>query len=84
MPFHATTAAGADRALDERFDSLQFRNPVMPGATASGFVLTNLDEGVKVVDVDRLAGATPGASPSSQSTRASKQPACGSTSTSSS
>ena len=33
--FHATTADGADRALDERFDSLQFRNPVMPGATAS-------------------------------------------------
>ena len=53
--FHATTAAGADRALDERFDSLQFRNPVMPGATASGFVLTNLDEGVKVVDVDLIA-----------------------------
>ena len=53
--FHATTADGADRALDERFDSLQFRNPVMPGATASGFVLTNLDEGVKVVDVDLIA-----------------------------
>ena len=53
--FHATTADGADRALDERFDSLQFRNPVMPGATVSGFVLTNLDEGVKVVDVDLIA-----------------------------
>ena len=53
--FHATTADGADRALDERFDSLQFRNPIMPGATVSGFVLTNLDEGVKVVDVDLIA-----------------------------
>ena len=53
--FHATTADGADRALDERLDSLQFRNPVMPGATVSGFVLTNLDEGVKVVDVDLIA-----------------------------
>jgi LssY C-terminus len=51
--FHDTTAA--DRALDERFESLQFRNPVMPGATVSGFVLTNLDEGVKVVDVDLIA-----------------------------
>ena len=40
--FHATTADGADRALDERFDSLQFRNPIMPGATISGFVLTDL------------------------------------------
>ena len=27
----------------------------MPGATVSGFVLTNLDEGVKVVDVDLIA-----------------------------
>ena len=53
--FHATTGDGADRPLDERFDSLQFRNPVMPGATVSGFVLTNLDEGVKVVDVDLIA-----------------------------
>ena len=53
--FRATTADGADRALDERFDSLQFRNPIMPGATVSGFVLTNLDEGVKVVDVDLIA-----------------------------
>ena len=53
--FQATTADGADRALAERFDSLQFRNPIMPGATVSGFVLTNLDEGVKVVDVDLIA-----------------------------
>lgn len=53
--FHATTADGADPALDERFDSLQFRNPVMPGATVSGFVPTNLDERVRVVDVDLIA-----------------------------
>jgi hypothetical protein len=53
--FHATTADGADRAVDGRFDSLQFRNPIMPGTTVSGFVLTNLDEGVKVVDVDLIA-----------------------------
>jgi hypothetical protein len=44
-----------DQALDERFDELQFRNPVMPGATVSGFVLTNLDEGLKAVDVDLIA-----------------------------
>jgi hypothetical protein len=42
-------------ALDERFDSLQFKNPIMPGASVSGFVLTNLDEGVKAVDVDLIA-----------------------------
>jgi hypothetical protein len=44
-----------DQALDKRFDDLQFRNPVMPGATISGFVLTNLDEGQKAVDVDLIA-----------------------------
>jgi hypothetical protein len=43
------------QTLDERFDELRFRNPVMPGATVSGFVLTNLDEGVKAVDVDLIA-----------------------------
>lgn len=53
--FHAATTDGAGRALDERFDSLQFKNPIMPGATVSGFVLTNLDEGAKVVDVDLIA-----------------------------
>jgi len=45
----------ANQALDEKFDSLQFRNPIMPGMTASGFVLTNLDEGIKAVDVDLIA-----------------------------
>jgi hypothetical protein len=44
-----------NQALDQRFDGLQFRNPVMPGATVSGFVLTNLDEGQKAVDVDLIA-----------------------------
>jgi hypothetical protein len=43
------------QALDQRFDELQFRNPIMPGATVSGFVLTNLDEGMKAVDVDLVA-----------------------------
>jgi hypothetical protein len=52
--FHSTYD-DANHAADERFDSLQFRNPIMPGATASGFVLTNLDEGVKAVDVDLIA-----------------------------
>ena len=35
-------------ALDRHFRELAFRNPVLPGATASGFVLTNLDEGIKL------------------------------------
>lgn len=45
----------ANRPLDRRFDSLQFENPIMPGATVSGFVLTNRDEGTKAVDVDLIA-----------------------------
>jgi hypothetical protein len=45
----------ANHALDEKFDSLQFKNPIMSGVTASGFVLTNLDEGIKAVDVDLIA-----------------------------
>jgi len=35
--------------LGRRFRQLAFRNPVLPGATTSGFVLTNLDEGFKLV-----------------------------------
>ena len=42
-------------AIERTFQELAFRNPVPPGATASGFVLTNLDEGVKMVQVDLVA-----------------------------
>jgi hypothetical protein len=41
--------------LERRFRQLAFRNPVPPGATTSGFVLTNLDEGVKMVQLDLFA-----------------------------
>ena len=42
-------------ALDRHFRRLAFRNPVAPGATTSGFVLTNLDEGFKFVNLDLVA-----------------------------
>jgi hypothetical protein len=42
-------------ALDRRFRELAFKNPVLPGATVSGFVLTNLHEGVKLVQIDLFA-----------------------------
>jgi hypothetical protein len=43
----------ADRdAVAERLARKAFRNPVPPGGTSSGFVLTNLDEGVKMVQLD--------------------------------
>ena len=41
--------------LEKRFGELAFRNPIPPGKTVSGFVLTNLDEGVKMVHVDLIA-----------------------------
>jgi hypothetical protein len=49
--FH-TRSADANQALDERFQRLQFRNPVMQKSTVSGFLLVNRDEGIKAVDVD--------------------------------
>jgi hypothetical protein len=42
-------------ALDRRFGELAFRNPVPPGATVSGFVLTNLHEGAKILQIDLFA-----------------------------
>jgi hypothetical protein len=47
---------GANRAeLDRRFRNLAFNNPIPPGATVSGFVLTNLHQGVKLVQIDLFA-----------------------------
>ncbi len=40
------------KKLELRFEALAFRNPVPPGRTVSGFVLVNLDEGVKMVQLD--------------------------------
>lgn len=41
--------------LDRRFKELAFRNPVPPGGTVSGFVLTNMHEGVKLLQIDLFA-----------------------------
>ena len=41
--------------LDRRFSELAFRNPIPPGATVSGFVLTHLDEGAKLLQIDLFA-----------------------------
>jgi len=41
--------------LVPHFEALAFRDPIPPGKTVSGFVLTNLDEGVKLVHVDLVA-----------------------------
>jgi hypothetical protein len=57
--FPASEAAEAfareDGELTQRFRRLAFRNPARPGARTSGYVLTNLDEGVKLVQIDLAA-----------------------------
>jgi hypothetical protein len=45
----------ANRQLDVSFQKLQLQNPVRPGTTAAGFVLVNLDEGYKAIDIDLIS-----------------------------
>lgn len=59
-PSEAAEAMSSDGSsqqttLDQRFRQLAFHNPVPPGVTTSGFVLTNLHEGVKLVQLDLVA-----------------------------
>jgi hypothetical protein len=42
-------------AMERRFRSVSFRNPVRPDTAVSGFIYTNLDEGEKVVHIDLIA-----------------------------
>lgn len=41
--------------LGRRFSALAFRNPVLAGTTTAGFVLTHLDEGGKLLQLDLVA-----------------------------
>jgi len=50
-----TASNETDRQLDEKFMKLQFKNPVRPGSGEAGFVLTNMDEGFKAVDIDLIS-----------------------------
>ena len=43
------------KELDRRFTELAFKNPVPPGERVSGFVLTNLHEGAKLLQIDLFA-----------------------------
>ncbi len=52
--FH-TGSDDANRKRDEKFQKLQFKNPVRPGMTQAGFVLVNLDEGFKAIDIDLIS-----------------------------
>jgi len=52
--FH-TDSDETNRQLDEKFQKLQFQNPIRPESTQAGFVLVNLDEGFKAVDIDLIS-----------------------------
>ena len=59
-PFEAAFAFYSDkdetnRRLDEKFQKLNFQNPIRPKSTQTGFVLVNLDEGFKAVDIDIIS-----------------------------
>jgi hypothetical protein len=44
-----------NRQLDEKFQKLNFQNPIRGESTIAGFVLVNLDEGFKAVDIDLIS-----------------------------
>ena len=52
--FHATIGSSVNPKIDDHFRVMNFRNPIAPGTSVSGFVLTNRDEGIKVVDIDLI------------------------------
>lgn len=51
------SSAGLEKSseLEEKFTRLAFHNPIPPGTSVSGFVLTNRDQGVKMVQIDLVA-----------------------------
>jgi len=52
--FHTTIESSGNRKIDDHFRVMNFRNPIAPGTSVSGFVFTNRDEGTKVVDIDLI------------------------------
>jgi hypothetical protein len=55
--FRSRGSTEVSQAIIDHFESLQFRNPIQPGATTSGFLVVNRDEGFKALDVDLISRA---------------------------
>lgn len=53
--FFPSEAAFAFNMDEENFQKLEFKNPIRPGSTQAGFVLVNLDEGFKAIDIDLIS-----------------------------
>jgi hypothetical protein len=54
--FHPGYSEAMREDMDDYFQHMKFKNPIVPNAAVSGFVFTNRDEGLKVVDIDLLSG----------------------------
>jgi hypothetical protein len=52
--FHGTIGSSVNKIMDDHFMVMNFRNPIAPGASVSGFIFANRDEGTKVVDIDLI------------------------------
>ena len=53
--FFPSEAAFVFETEDKKFQKLQFKNPIRPRSTQAGFVLVNLDEGFKAIDIDLIS-----------------------------
>ncbi len=53
--FHGTIGSSENKKIDDNFRIRSFRNPIVPGASVSGIIFTNRDEGTKVVDIDLVS-----------------------------
>jgi hypothetical protein len=52
--FHGAFSSSLNDKIDDQFRVMAFRNPIVEGASVSGFIFTNRDEGTKVVDIDLI------------------------------
>ena len=52
--FHGTIGSSVNKKIDDHFRVMNFRNPIAPGTSVSGFIFANRDEGTKVVDIDLI------------------------------
>ncbi len=53
--YHAGYSKAARKEMDDLFQHMKFKNPIVPNAAVSGFIFTNRDEGMKAVDIDLIS-----------------------------
>jgi len=55
---HVMLGGSTNARIDDYFGMLGFRNPIPPGETREGFLFTNPDRGIKLVNFDLLGNQT--------------------------